>query len=151
MWFVYYFTQLTAGSGSNFGQKKCDFDPWPSLCAWSFGRLWFLLVFGEWIRSYIGIICRLSVKFTNSHWLFYLPFYKNAVSVIQKPVAQADLRFIWRIKNQLDATCYFIVLLIGWTCFGHYYAHHQEHATVMSITTSVVSFLVCCMLEVRCG
>ena len=57
----------------------------------------------------------------------------------------------WRIKNQPDATHYFIVLLIGSTCFGHYYAHHQELATMMLITTLVVSFLVCCMLEVRCG
>jgi len=31
-------------------------------------------------------------------------------------------------KNQLDATYYFIVLLIGSTCFGHYYAHHQVAA-----------------------
>ena len=54
-------------------------------------------------------------------------------------------------KNQLDATYYFIVLLIGSTCFGHYYAYHQELATIMLITTLVVSFLVCCMLEVRCG
>ena len=36
---------------------------------------------------------------------------------------------------------YFIVLLIGSTCFGHYYAHHQELATIMLITTLVVSFL----------
>ena len=57
----------------------------------------------------------------------------------------------WRIKNQLDATCYFIVLLIGSTCFGHYYAHHQELATVMLITTLAVSFSVCCMLEVKCS
>jgi len=54
-------------------------------------------------------------------------------------------------KNQLDATCYFIVLLIGSTCFGHCYAFHQELATTMLITTLVVSFLVCCMFEVRCG
>jgi hypothetical protein len=54
-------------------------------------------------------------------------------------------------KNQLDATYYFIVLLIGSTCFGHYYAYHQELATIMLITTLVASFLVCCMLEVRCG
>jgi len=54
-------------------------------------------------------------------------------------------------KKQLDATYYFIVLLIGSTCFGHYYAHHQELATLMLITTLAVSFLVCCMLEVRCG
>ena len=57
----------------------------------------------------------------------------------------------WRIKNQLDVTYYFIVLLIGSTCFGHYYAHHQELATIVLTTTLVVSFLVCCRLEVRCG
>jgi len=33
-------------------------------------------------------------------------------------------------ENQLDATYYFIVLLIGSTCFGQYYAHHQELATI---------------------
>jgi len=46
----------------------------------------------------------------------------------------------WRIKNQLDATYYFIVLPMGSTCFGHYYAHHQELATIMFIATLVVSF-----------
>ena len=43
-------------------------------------------------------------------------------------------------KNLIDVTYYFIVLLIGSTCFGHYYAHHQELATIMLITTLVVSF-----------
>jgi hypothetical protein len=43
-------------------------------------------------------------------------------------------------KNQLDATYYFIVLLIGLTCFEHYYAHHQELTTIMLISTLVVSF-----------
>jgi len=43
-------------------------------------------------------------------------------------------------KNQLDATYYFIVLPIGSTCFGHYCAHHQKLATIMLITTLVVSF-----------
>ena len=52
-------------------------------------------------------------------------------------------------KNPLDAAYYFIVLLIGLICFGHCYAHHQELATMMLITTLVVSFLVCCRLEVR--
>ena len=37
------------------------------------------------------------------------------------------------------------------TYFGHYYAHHQDLVIIMLITTLVVSFLVCCMLEVRCG
>ena len=54
-------------------------------------------------------------------------------------------------KNQIDATYYFIVLLKGSTCFGHYYAHHQALATVVLITKLVVSFLVCCRLEARCG
>ena len=54
-------------------------------------------------------------------------------------------------KNQLDATYYYIVILIGSTCFGHYYAHRQELATMVLITTLVVSFLGCCRLEVRCG
>ena len=61
------------------------------------------------------------------------------------------LRDNWRIKHRLDATCYFIVLLIGSTCIGHYYAHHRQLVTTMPITTSVVSFLVCRMSEVRCG
>jgi len=51
-------------------------------------------------------------------------------------------------KNKLDATYYFVVLLMGSTRFGHYYAHHQELAL---ITILVVSFSVCCRLDVRCG
>ena len=38
-------------------------------------------------------------------------------------------------KNQLDATYYFIVLVTGSTYFGHYYAHHQELATIALVTT----------------
>ena len=30
----------------------------------------------------------------------------------------------WRIKSQLDATYYFIMLTLCSTCFGHHYAHH---------------------------
>ena len=59
--------------------------------------------------------------------------------------------FFSKNENHLDATYYVIVLRIGSTCFGHYYSHHQEFATIMLITTLVVSFLVCCRLEVRCG
>ena len=49
--------------------------------------------------------------------------------------------------------CYllFFILHIDSTCVGHYYAHHQEHTTIVLITTLVVSFLGCCTLEVRCG
>jgi len=59
--------------------------------------------------------------------------------------------FFLKNGNQLDASYYFIALLIGSTCFGHYYFHHQEFATIMLITTLAVSFLVCCRLKVRCG
>ena len=54
-------------------------------------------------------------------------------------------------KNQIDANCCFIIIMIGSTCFGHCYAHHQELATVrvVLITTWAVRFLGCCWLEVR--
>jgi len=35
------------------------------------------------------------------------------------------------MKDQLDDTCYFISLLMCSTCFGHYYIHLQELATVL--------------------
>ena len=54
-------------------------------------------------------------------------------------------------KNQLDITYYFTVILRDSNCFGRYYVHHQELVTIMLITTLDVSFLVCCMLGVRCG
>ena len=33
-------------------------------------------------------------------------------------------------KNQLDVTECFIALMICSTCFGHFYAHHQEFETM---------------------
>ena len=51
-----------------------------------------------------------------------------------------DLSVYLKNKDQLDATYYFIVLLIGSTCFGHYFAHHQEPTTIMLIITLVVWF-----------
>jgi hypothetical protein len=32
-------------------------------------------------------------------------------------------------KNQLDTTEWFIALIVCSTCFGHFYAHHQELET----------------------
>jgi len=37
----------------------------------------------------------------------------------------------WRMKDQLDVTCYFISLIMRSTCFGHQYIHLQELATVL--------------------
>jgi len=57
------------------------------------------------------------------------------------------------LKNKKPTRCHllFYCTVIGSTCFGHCYAHHQELMTMMLITTLVVSFLACYMLEVRCG
>jgi hypothetical protein len=52
---------------------------------------------------------------------------QEITGILWKP----NVHYRWRIKNQLDATYYFIVLLIGSTCFGYFYAHHQELATMM--------------------
>jgi len=43
-------------------------------------------------------------------------------------------------KNQLGATYCFIILMIGSTCFGHCYAHHQELMTIVLITTWAIWF-----------
>ena len=53
-------------------------------------------------------------------------------------------------KIQLDATYYFIMLMLGSTCFGHHYAHHQELTTIALVTTEAVWFSSCCWLEVKC-
>ena len=76
--------------------------------------------------------------------------YVTRVSLGLSYICFVTFRYM-KNKNQLDATYYFIVLLIGSTCFRHYYAHHRELGTIMLITTLVVSFLVCCRLKGRCS
>jgi hypothetical protein len=41
-------------------------------------------------------------------------------------------------KTQLDATEWFIALIICPTCFGHFYAHHQEFDTVLVLLPHMV-------------
>ena len=84
-----------------------------------------------WISIYheiLSIVLFLS-PFRSKYFRQYL--FSNTIKLMKN-------------KILLDITYYFIVLLIGSTCFGHYYAHHQELATIMLITTSVIWFLVCC-------
>ena len=48
-----------------------------------------------------------------------------------------------REENQLDVTECFIALMIPSTCFGHFYAHHQELETIMCVITAYgVQYLV---------
>ena len=41
-------------------------------------------------------------------------------------------------KTQLDATERFIALIICSTCFGHFYAHHQELETICVLLPPMV-------------
>ena len=41
-------------------------------------------------------------------------------------------------KNQLDATEWFIALVICSTCFGHFYVHHQELETICVLLPPMV-------------
>jgi hypothetical protein len=40
-------------------------------------------------------------------------------------------------ENQVDGTQWFIELTIRSTCFGHYYAQHQEPETIQMFTACV--------------
>ena len=43
-----------------------------------------------------------------------------------------------REENQLDATDWFIALIIGSTCFGNFYAPHQELDTICVLLPPMV-------------
>jgi len=43
-----------------------------------------------------------------------------------------------REENQLDVTECFIALMIRWTCFGNFYAHHQELETICVLLPPMV-------------
>jgi len=106
------------------------------------------------ILSYDRSISSSEASSTHSAiWCFVFQFTVYSLLKTYELFAHKDMQYSdsdvywtvrhldnWKIKNQLDATYYFIVLLIGSTCFGHYYAHHQEFATMTLITTLVVSF-----------
>jgi len=46
-------------------------------------------------------------------------------------ISQNESGVSWRIKDQLAVTCDFVSLLMCSTCFGYYYIHHQELATIL--------------------
>ena len=58
---------------------------------------------------------------------------------------------ICREKNQLDATQWFTKLIIRSTCFGHYYAHHQELETIKVFTACAHNTLLKVGRVVWCG
>jgi hypothetical protein len=50
---------------------------------------------------------------------------------------------MWKEKNQLDATRWFIELTNRSTCFGHYYAHLQEFETTQMVTACGTKHFIC--------
>ena len=58
--------------------------------------------------------------------------------IIQKSAVINLLFTCIRNKNQLDATEWFIALIICSTCFGHFYAHHQELETICVLLPPMV-------------
>jgi hypothetical protein len=47
-------------------------------------------------------------------------------------------RYMRGEENQLDATEWFIELIICSTCLGHFYAHHQELQTILVLLPHMV-------------
>ena len=55
-----------------------------------------------------------------------------------------------REENQLDVTECFIALMIRSTCFGHFYAHHQELETICELLPPMVCSAWLLVVGVRC-
>ena len=56
-----------------------------------------------------------------------------------------------REENQLDATEWFIALIIRSTCFGHFYAHHQELETICVLLPPMVCSAWLLVVGIRAG
>ena len=64
----------------------------------------------------------------------------STLSVIKSDVCLSVHRCICvEKKNRLDTTECFIALIICSTCFGHFYAHHQELETICVLLPPMVS------------
>jgi len=110
---------------------------WNSTFLSSCFRVWFVfhwLVVSDWLTGQNEFI--IHMQFTSS----FVSFFKLCCVFVRRVWMQlsASYRFLseallqesyvyrtvhhcdcWRIKDQLDVTCYFISLLMCSTCFGH--------------------------------
>jgi len=64
--------------------------------------------------------------------------------------SQKYYRICLEKKNQLDATECFTALVICPTCFGHFYAHHQELETICVLLPPMVCSACLLVVGVRC-
>ena len=56
------------------------------------------------------------------------------ISRVSNVVDFSQILSVTKKEIQLDATQWFIELMICSTCFEHYYAHHQELETIQIFT-----------------
>ena len=97
---------------------------------------------------------------TGTRWSYELWMYERQICLLRVshiqvfiPRKNCPCSFIVLLscsKIQLDATYHFIMLMLGSTCFGHHYAHHQELTTIALVTTLAVWLSSCCWMEVKC-
>ena len=81
--------------------------------------------------------CFFSTHSTDCTLLGFWHTYLAAIYFIEK-------------KNHLDATELFIALIIRSTCFGHFYAHHQELETIVFYYRLRCAVLGCWLSGARC-
>jgi hypothetical protein len=68
-----------------------------------------------------------------------LAIYSTLQTTLQPDVCLSVHRCICiEKKNQLDATEWFIAIIIRSTCFGHFYAHHHELKTICVLLPPMV-------------
>ena len=122
-------------------------------CAIFLSFLGFIIIMCSWV-TLTKVVYRKFCKIVEGYAKFktrpdYREFNRRWPPFLQPGEAKSAFKKTktnsFQILNYLGAnfqfvTYYFIVLLISSTCFGHYYARHQELATLMLITTLVVSF-----------
>jgi hypothetical protein len=98
--------------------------PYPSCKKGNMGKLCHISLIMWWHTVLFNIMWWHTFLFNIMWWHTFL---LNITLFLQRQSS--------RRQNQLDATQYFIELVIGSTCFGHHYAHRQELKTIPLITT----------------
>ena len=73
----------------------------------------------NWTRRTGSVIIKFlsQVRFTQNDNLFVICFVM--LWDVDRPVINKNTNYSWRMKDQLDVTCYFISLIMRSTCFGH--------------------------------
>ena len=82
-----------------------------------------------WKVSYLDKRSEIDLGLTNICYIHKI-YFLSVVKYFRNNTKHVNLKFDVEKKNQLDVTECFIALMIRSTCFGHFYAHHQEIETI---------------------